>query len=43
MMTVLRLGGVKKVRRMKMSVVLSLTSASKAVLKMWRVSRIWLW
>ena len=35
MMMVLRLGGVKKVRWLEMSVVLSLTSVSKAVLKMW--------
>ena len=37
MTTVLRLGGVKQVRWIEMSVVVSLTCMSKAVLKMWRV------
>ena len=37
MTTVLQLAGVKEVMWMEMSVVVSLTSMSKAVLKMWRI------
>ena len=43
MMTVLRLGGVTKVRWIEMSVVVSLTIVSKAVVDDVESVRIWLW